>query len=334
MQNFLPRPDRRRSRGFSLIELMVGLVLGMIAVIVIMQVFGLAERGKRTTTGGDDALTNGAIALGQLQRDARQSGQGLGGRALLTCTLQLPGARQLSGLGPTTINHASIPAGDAGSDTLLVVYGNGNGSPEGDRIISQPSAGSYSVATPTAFLRQDYVIAALQAPAAPCALVLDRVSAAPAGNIVTVATGIAGTADTLFNWGRAPHVLAYAVRGGQLTQCDFMTSDCSNASAANWPAIIDGVVGLRAQYLNGAAFNQTTPTTACAWSTLSALRMALTTRSGQLEKTDVTAQAPTWAGSSTAPIVLSGNSSWKRYRYRVFESVVPMRNVAWQGSLC
>ena len=42
---------------------MVGLLIGMLAVILIMQVFANSEGSKRTTTGGDDAQINGSIVL-------------------------------------------------------------------------------------------------------------------------------------------------------------------------------------------------------------------------------------------------------------------------------
>jgi len=336
--------NARSARGFSLIELMVGLVLGMIAVIVVMQVFAASERSKRNTTGGDDALTNGAIALSQLQREARQSGQGSNSVALLGCNLLLPGARTLNALAPVTINHASIAAGDPGTDTLLMVYANNNGGPEGNRINGQPDNITFSVATPSAFRRLDYVVASSQTQPTPCNLVLDRITADPAGSRLTVGAGTTATYDTLFNWGTTPRVIAYAVRDGRLTQCDFMLQDCRSTSEGNWLEIIDGVVGLRAQYGRDTTaaspppgivdtYDQTTPTTVCGWTRVSALRLALVTRSGEREKTAVTSAVPTWAGSANAPISLNGDSLWQQYRYKVFESVVPMRNMAW-GAPC
>jgi type IV pilus assembly protein PilW len=55
--------QRQAASGFSLIEILVGLLIGMLSVIVIMQVFGVFEGNKRTTTGGDDAQINGTVAL-------------------------------------------------------------------------------------------------------------------------------------------------------------------------------------------------------------------------------------------------------------------------------
>ena len=73
--------------GFSLVEIMVGLLIGMLGIIVMMQVFGLFESQKRTTTGGDDAISSGSIALYGIQRMVQQSGWGISSPAVMGCTV-------------------------------------------------------------------------------------------------------------------------------------------------------------------------------------------------------------------------------------------------------
>ena len=53
---------RYKQRGFSLIEIMVGLVIGLISVLVIYQVFAAAEGLKRNTTSAGDAQQNGLLS--------------------------------------------------------------------------------------------------------------------------------------------------------------------------------------------------------------------------------------------------------------------------------
>lgn len=77
-------PDHREA-GFGLVEIMVGVVIGMLAIIVMMQVFSLSEERKRTTTGGGDAQSTGVIAFYQLQRDLGQAGYGFGTTELFNC---------------------------------------------------------------------------------------------------------------------------------------------------------------------------------------------------------------------------------------------------------
>lgn len=67
----------RQQSGFSLVELMVGLVIGLIASLVIMQTFSEFEGNKRSTTGTSDAQTNGSIGLYMVQRELQFAGYGI-----------------------------------------------------------------------------------------------------------------------------------------------------------------------------------------------------------------------------------------------------------------
>jgi len=64
-------------RGFTLVELMVGLVIGLIATLIIMQTFSAFEGNKRSTTGIADAQTNGSIGLYMIQRELQFAGYGV-----------------------------------------------------------------------------------------------------------------------------------------------------------------------------------------------------------------------------------------------------------------
>jgi len=377
----LPQPPRRATRGFSLIEILVGMVIGMLGMIIMMQVFSLSEEQKRTTTGGGDAQSGAAIALFGLQRDLRQSGYGVTDVKLLGCSLALRAGVTLNPLAPLTINHPSIPAGDANTDTLLLVYSTSDNSPQGDGIASQPpSAGSaispdiYRVNTPLSFTAGDQVIATPQNRAAPCNLAMTTVvgvAVAHANNvIVTTGTGLINMSfGTLFNLGQAPNspaantqgpkILAYAIRGGNLTLCNYMVNNCgSNANIGNaaiWVPIASNIVSMKAQYGRDTSTTMdgivdlydmttpstivappppetiTTPTYQCKWARISALRLALVARSANFEKTAVTTVAPIWDGSAGNAIDLSANATWQNFRYKVVQTVVPLRNLAWQG---
>ena len=344
-----------RTSGFSLVEIMVAMVIGMLGMIVMLQVFGAFESQKRTTTGSADAMNAGAIALYGVQRDIRQSGWGMAGTVespLIGCVVAAPGlnpAKDIT-LAPVTINSLIVAAGDANTDTLLVVYGNGNGTVEGDTIESIPTGQIYAVHTPTAFKNGDLVVAEPQARPIPCTLSMTSVTATPAGppNVnMTVAATVAGTTlGKLYDFGANPKVQAYAIRSGNLTVCDYRVNDCSLATAAFWVPIANNVVMLRAQYgrdtsvpMDGVVdiYDQTTPTPddACSWLRASALQVALVARNSQPEKTAVTAAAPTWMGGTpidlTAGTVAAG-FTWQNYRYRVFETIVPLRNITSIGA--
>lgn len=325
-----------KSRGFSMVELMVGIVVALSAALVVAEIFKVSEAQRRTTSGGDDAQTTGALAISMLQRDLRQAGQGFSTLQLLACQLNLGNGRTVPELAPVAINPAGIASGDANTDVLLVAYGSGWGLPEGTLINTQPGPAVYAVAAPQAFQLNDRVIAAPANRATPCALNLTTVSANPTATSVQVALGMANASNgTLYNLGSAPRFLAYAVRDGQLTVCDFMTQDCTNSSLTNWTEIADGIVSLRAEYARDTStprdtvadvFTTTAPaSTACDWSRIVGLRLAVVARSRQAEKSAVPASAPSWSGS--APITLSNtNGAWQLYRYKTFETMVPLRN--------
>jgi type IV pilus assembly protein PilW len=323
---------RRLPSGFSLVEIMVGMLIGMLGIIVMMQVYAVSEGQKRTTTGAGDAQNNGAIALYGMQRDIRQAGYGFSAFSLFSCTVTTPSGASIIPLAPVTINPATgvIPTGDANSDTLLVMYGNTNGEPQGQ---------TYTANAATLSATNYYFVNT------PC-------------NPSPVSTGATSRAvsGTIYDLGTSPKVLAYAIRGGNLTVCDYIASDCSAAVADNnnppaiWTPIASNIVSLRAQYGRDTltvavaapptplpnyvvdTYDQSTPTTPCGWARAPAVRIALTARSGQYEKTangvDVTPTPRTWEGGT---IDLTANADWQHYRYKVFQTIVPLRNIAWMG---
>jgi type IV pilus assembly protein PilW len=98
------------------------------------------------------------------------------------------------------------------------------------------------------------------------------------------------------------------------------------------------------------AWNATAPTTAAQWQQVRAVRMALVARSATTEPANVTldgAQAastcnstsphpaavcwrPDPGGNGVKIDVSANTANWQRYRYRVFESTVALRNSIWQ----
>lgn len=351
-------------------EIMVGLIIGMIGIIVMMQVFSVSEANKRTTTGGDDAQNNGAIALYKMQRDIRQGGYGMISANLFGCSLALRSAVTLNAIAPVMINPVDtagaeiIPDGDANTDTVLVIYGNSGSSSQGDGIVSQPTTNVYKPKNPTSFVGGDWVIVIPQNRPSPCALTMEKIGsvtpAAPAAPIdLNMPVGVASSVNgTLYNMGQSPKILAYAVRGGNLALCDFSASDCGDASKKNdasvWMPIASNIVSMRAQYGkdvsatmdaivdefdNAVDVPPAVSSVQCGWARVSAVRLALVARSGQYNKDVVTAEVPVWAGSEAdhpagsamTAIDLSADTDWQHYRYKVFQTTIPLRNVAWMG---
>lgn len=344
-------------------EVMVAMVIGMISMLVVLQVFSASEGIKRTTTGGDDAQMTGAIGLSQLERDLSQAGFGLSTPNLVGCTVTLPTGKSVP-LVPVTINPATtlLPAGDNNTDTLLIVYGNPVGPAEGDLITAPPVPQTvYTMQSQLGYNNNDYVIAAPAAPGACAGLFLDKIIAQPAGpgTTVTVNTGVAGANQyILYNLGQAPVVVGYAVRGGNLTTCNYMNAatDCTSATTSgNWVEVAGNISSLRALYGHAAthtivnAWDQTSPVSACGWLRTDAISVAMVARNTEFSTSTLTPTAPVWAepawsgttvtwGGTTVtsiPIDLSANvglasgSTWKNYRYKFYSTVALLHSVTW-----
>lgn len=319
-------------RGFGLVEVMVAMVIGMIGIIIMMEVFAVAEGQKRSTTGTGDAQNNGALALYTLQRDIRQAGYGFNAVNVLGCALTLPNKQTLAQLAPVVISQSG---GDDHTDTLLIAYGSSAGSPEGDTVTSALTApGAIGVQSPTNFAVGDWVIAAPSAEITGCSLALAQVT-----SVAPLEVKDSGAVDggALFNLGSSPRIQAYAIHSGDLTVCDYMASDCSKA--ASYTQIASNIVSLRAEYGHAStaasgvdSWNQTAPVTACEWARTPALRIAVVARNRQPDKDTLTSDTPTWEGQKSSAIDLSSQGDWQHYRYKVFETVIPLRNLPWMKS--
>ncbi|MEY4978339.1 MAG: hypothetical protein RLZZ352_609 [Pseudomonadota bacterium] len=341
----------RYSQGYSIIEVMVGLVIGMIGVAIILQTLLFSEQQKAVTSGAGDTQTNGALAIYGLQRDIRQAGHGFNALNALGCSLAIPTGHTLSQLGSVIINPPTtdVPAGDANTDTLLISYGDGNGPTEGDLILAV-NDNNVAVSSVANYAVAENVFAAPLVGSTNCALTLTTVSAISAPNVtLTSATG-AIDGGSLFNLGTAPKIYAYAIRNGNLTLCNFMESDCSSACETgnrncnnNWVAVSSNIISLRAQYGrdttepgDGAidTWDQTIPSSttafnrACEWTRIPAVRLVIVARSPNQDASAATAAtAPTWDGNADAPITLP--VGWQNFRHRAFETIIPLRNMPW-----
>ena len=141
--------------GFTLVETMVAIVIGMLATLIVMQVYATSEGQKRTTTFGADAQSDAAAILYLMESDLRQAGYGLAANpedftpafsvptsiagltsgVLAQCaTVQAYNTTRGAAFtytdytfAPVVINPSTIPAGDDGTDVVLVNYGASSG---------------------------------------------------------------------------------------------------------------------------------------------------------------------------------------------------------------
>lgn len=345
------KPKLIRQAGFSLVEIMVALVIGLLTTLVIMQVFTFFEGQKRTTTGGADAQTNGSVALYTISRDLQMAGFGLlpSENSPLECN-PLPSidhdnnaATAVIDLAPAIITDGGAAAG--ASDSIAIRYGQ-------SAMAGVPSVISAVVGT-VATVDNNLGCAvgdiALLVNGTTCSMTrVTAVSASPSFTGITLqsVTGAAGgvSLSCLGAW----QEFRYDVNAGNLR--------------VNGDPRIAGIVNLQAQYGISATANSNQvvqwvdATAATGWNApsvanrnrIKAIRLAIVARSGVFERTDVstacssqTEAGPTgvcaWDATSAAPtnaspapaIDLSNNADWQRYRYRVFETIIPLRNTIW-----
>ena len=335
----------RPQRGFSLLEMMVAIVIGMFSVLVIVQVLSGTATSRRIAVGGGDAQLNGVAAMRTLQLEIEHAGLGLQSFNISGCSLTFATggtAVTLPSLAPVTINSTMVPAGDANTDTLLVMSGNSASPSEGDAVTSTTTTNTYMVTTPDAFQVGDRLLVSPSGRASPCALQVAQVTA-KTGFALTVANGTAGlpSGSIVFNLGSTPVVRAYAIRNGDLTVCDYLASNCGAAASvtpldnAVWAPVASNLVSMRAQYARDTSgitgsvsvmdgvvdqFDQATPTAAgaiplqCAWVRVLGVRLALVARSQQFDKnlvyratsTGAGIPPPTWEGATPNTTASSG----------------------------
>ncbi len=352
-------PCRTAVRGATLIELMIGLLLGLVVVLVTAQVLSFAEGQKRVTTGGADAQVNGALGLYTLQREIQMAGYGL--------------IDDLPALGcPVVANHTSTGAFNW-TLTPVVIAAGANGAPDSVTVMS--SSRAYAV---PAIVSVNHPITAgrFTLRSAVGISVSDIVIAVPASNSATnwcgayQVTEIANSNQVVHGaspWNSGAQVAPAAgylagdrlINAGQLVLRTFAVDANYNLQQQTLDLATGGmqsqelfpqIVYLRALYGKDTnadrvvdTYDNVTPTTNAGWRQVLAVRLALVARSGSYQKDEVTVAAPKWdvgkattvtgattCGSSNClDLVVSGVPDWKHYRYSVFEVTAPLRNVIW-----
>lgn len=338
----LRTPSRQSQRAFSLTEIMVGMVIGMLGIIIIMQMSSLFEARKRTTTGGDDAQNGGAIALYSLQSQISQAGYGIStpnliGKPLRTPNLQLDPTLNpaFSALFPVIVNPIQLAAvQSANTDSFIVIYGSSNATTEGALITNPTATIPYQITGGTGqgvlgeggknFLINEWVIPSQSGVTATHAMYQ---VVGPVSTGIVAVSGVApavayvvnqANPPLLFNLGPSPSILAYAVINGSLSVCDYMVNNCANNANA-WTTLTDSIASMRVQ---------------C--NANSGVRIALVVRSVQVDPSEVTVTTPIWNPSGASSAVVANpatawGADWKHYRYKTFETIVPIRNAVWTG---
>lgn len=377
------RPYRtRRGAGFTLVEVLVGMVIALIGMVMMFQTMSSWDARKRTTSSGSDAQISGSIGMFSLERDLRLAGYGFGNSAAMGCAVSANDTtRTAPGLFNFTMAPVVIADGVGGApDTLTVLYGSGS-TMSSSQTFSNLTTTSIRLNTRTGMRSGDLLIAAdagnllcglfevsgnanadgvsvdlgsgayinyannqnvsaqTALGAAPLALLqakfLNNSGTARYNNNTQKGVGVAGSA---FNLGTSPRLNVWSI----VNRRTLVVSD-TLANQITATEVAEGIVNLQAEYgvdansdgvIAAAEWSAAAP---ALWTQLRAIRVALLARSQQYERTPVTPNAPTWAGGAFVMTNLDGTADtnpgnpndWRHYRYRIYETVIPLRNMLW-----
>lgn len=378
------RHSRQSMRGFSLIELMVGVVIAIIASVVMFQVFSFSERQKRTVTGASDAQVNGALALDAVERETRMAGFGLTNAALNDCnpattySYNDPGNGGPVGTLGSFTQPIRITNGTNGPDTLQIMVSasdfQANYSPGSTCLRStmpQPSAELNVVSTygchegSLAVLVQGKTFGST---ASGNCTIMEITQVQP--NALKIQHNPGQGQDPSYNppasyqnqnnWPaygvqNSGSCDAYLVCVGRLADAlgtIFSVNTTTRELLRDNVAIAPNIMDVQAQYglVTGASGALTTwqeptgnwngssgtPLSLADVRRIKAVRVALIARSGEYEKpesgncntTTTTTGLSSWATFDTT----NWPSDWQCYRYKVFETVIPLRNVIWSAT--
>jgi type IV pilus assembly protein PilW len=353
----------------GLVEILVGVLIGMIGIVVIFQVLQISEERKRTTGAGSDAQISGSVGMYNLNRDLMLAGYGFGTAPspYMGCTIAAYDSARATPNFTFTLSPIIITDGAGGApDTIAVLYGNSN-------MVAVPQ--TYDTATGTSkhtqgrsgFQKGDVVIIANATPACALAQITDNTNSdgvtvdhvngtytsfytntSAASRYNPGASPIAAGQGFLYNLGPTPRRSIWSIQSGKLVYTDDLHWTDANADGVNDAVeIATGVINLQAQYgIDGANGNpvdaqisagEWTNAAPADWTKVRAVRVALLARSMQYEKSAATTTAPSWAGGAFVMTNVDGTpdtspgdpNDWRHYRYRVYQVVVPVRNMIW-----
>ncbi len=366
---------RLSSRGVSLIEILVGIAIGLIGMLVMFQMVTVWDARTRVATSSGDAQIAGSVAMFTLDRDLKLAGMGFGnaGTAELGCNVaafdnNASGAANFF-LRPITITDGD-PTGQP--DAIEVLYGDSAFFEQGEEFTNSTAS---TLATTTKFGFKPGDVAVVTDGANTCRLVQITDDSSPDVHILSYATGSytnyydgltkptrwnttaasmpAISAGNIYSMGPSPRHNIWSV-DTTTTTLGFVNR-MSDVNISQFFGVAEGVVDMKAQYgydadgdrqISNAEWTKVAPAD---WTRVRAIRVALLVRSRDFEKPPTDPSAPTYR-LTTAPVwsagafamknvdgtpdndVLGSPNNWRYYRYRVYEKVIPLRNMIWGQS--
>jgi len=361
-----------RQRGFSIVEVMVGVVIALIAVLVIYQVFATSEQLKRNTTGASEAQQTGLISTFMLSIEIGNAGNAIATAAqdLATC----PNTGDMATIMRPLPVVITAGATNDTPDAFVTNYSVSNTRVTTAPFLGNAAAGAnYQVESVVGFRPGDMIVAISAAGQCARSTITAVTPDAPPNAIgrVTIAhTGAAVAFDdatVLFNMGpanRTQRVLYDVVN--PVTSMPLCTpgSPCVLRSTNLFDAvptpnpIASNIVNFKIQYgidnNNDGRLDTWVPATG-AWlpatlmaaplpviNSIKAVRIGIIVQSEQFDRDvgdfdwvlfDCEDPIKANCASRLTGTIAATTSPAGNWRYRIYETVVPLRNHLWNRQL-
>ena len=364
-----PRVRRNAQGGFGLIEIMVGVVIGLLALLIVYRGLALSEGWRRTTTAGGDAQSAGMISTFLLAQDLANAGNTIADTAadLMNCPV-LPSAAAPS----FAQTWKPLPVvlldggGDAVSDEISLFHGaNRRTVTQVDTRVTANVGDPFQVQSPLAWAVGHMFVITQQVGLLCDVATVTALAGPDAGGVVTIThSGVPNVypqPSWIINLGPAANVrkVRYDLAGDTVRVTNLL-------DAVPTPnPIVSNVVLMKAQYgidtNNDAAIDQWVSARNAPWRfvdvmnapiaqirQIKAIRIAMVVRSSQFER-ERDAEGRVDSGGEIGGftrtlfpcnglpgctgempgVTIPGTAS---FRYRVFEQVIPLRNQIWNPS--
>ncbi len=328
-------PATRHQRGFSLIEMMIGLTIALMGLAAVSQVMMTFSKKRTAITQVSAAQDNGVMALYRMEKEISQAGYGLvaqsGLPTLQGCATITDGSNSFSPV------PARITDGDTDSDQITVVYAYSTTGLPGTELSASGgytmTSSQYNVRSNVGFSDGDKIVSTINCTvgtvnsvATATAIGFSPTSAASTNSGFLVNLGPTGVVGRHF-----------AITSGALTMGEYPAYTPNN--------LVDEIVYLKAQYGLSAT---TTSNTVTSWvsgvtaidstnvARVIAIRVGVVARSALRE--NATIEQP--ATQTVLPAVTDalGNAIGSavtytvpdtRYRYRAYNTMIPLKNMIW-----
>jgi type IV pilus assembly protein PilW len=384
-------------RGYNLIEMMVGLAIGLIGMLAVAQIFVTFNQQRNTATQLMEAQSNGAMALYLLERDIAQAGYGL--MSLQSCSdantaldsdgdgatdndqdlnwyYNPPGCSSTCGVQPVPLSTkpVRIVVGGSGArgDSLVVRYARADTGAPGSAVLSAQdpdAAADYKLTSTAGFSQED--LAAVNVGGS-CTL-FQVTNVDPTNRTLSHGTnynimvgGVTESRTSSYNpgsadpngtdpgWERATENNV-VVNLGRLVDRTYSLSASDALQMQGFQddgatPLVENIVYLKAQYgLNTAGggsdksvdlwSTDLTPISSGSqvdYSRIVALRVGIVARSPLTERQEVDAPNRltvlpeiTDGAGTTLGSAVTYDVPDRHYRYKVYYTIIPLRNVIW-----